>query len=127
MSRLFTRTAVVLASLGATLVGVGGAQPAALAVEGPFGHQATATVFYPNPVQQLGIQTLTDDKDADAPVFAPAYRPVVLTDLDASGTLTGRYVRVKSKTGRPARSDGRPSRPTTATPTSSSRSWATTG
>lgn len=64
---------------------------------------APATVFNPNPVQQLGDQTLTDAKDADLPVFAPAYTSVTLTDLDGSGTLTGRYVRVKSTTGKPAR------------------------
>jgi hypothetical protein len=63
-------------------------------------------VFYPNPVQQLGIETLTDNKDADFAALAPAYRQVVLTNLDGSGTLTGRYVVVKSATGTPARSDG---------------------
>jgi hypothetical protein len=72
----------------------------------PFDQTATGTVFHPNPVQQLGIQSLTDSKDADLPVFAPAYTQVTLTDLDGSGTLTGRYVRVKSKTGTPARSTG---------------------
>jgi hypothetical protein len=67
---------------------------------------ATGVVFYPNPVQQLGIQTLTDSKDADLPVFAPAYRNVTLTDLDGSGTLTGTYVRVKSETGKAAQATG---------------------
>src|SRR5262245_55350916 len=68
----------------------------------PFPNSATATVFYPNPVQQLGLQTLTDDKDADSPAFGPAYRRVTLTDLDGSASLTGRYVVVKSNTGKPA-------------------------
>ena len=63
---------------------------------------AAGTVFDPNPVQQLGLQNLTDDRDADSPVFAPAYHRVTLTDLDGSGSLTGRYVVVKSKTGKPA-------------------------
>jgi hypothetical protein len=63
---------------------------------------ATGLVFYPNPVQQLGLQNLTDDKDADSAVFGPAYRQVTLTDLDGSGTLTGRYVVVKSATGKAA-------------------------
>jgi Fungalysin metallopeptidase (M36) len=63
---------------------------------------ASGVVFYPNPVQQLGLQNLTDDKDADSAVFGPAYRQVTLTDLDGSGTLTGRYVVVKSATGKPA-------------------------
>src|SRR5262245_40118927 len=60
---------------------------------------ATGTVFFPNPVTQLGNQNLTDNKDADDPVFAPAYRQVTLKFLDGSGALTGTYVTVKSKTG----------------------------
>ena len=46
----------------------------------------TARVFAPNPVQDLGIQTLTDQKDAATAELAPAYHPVTLTDLDGSGT-----------------------------------------
>lgn len=63
---------------------------------------APATVFSPNPVQQLGDQNLADAKDADLTVFGPAYTSVTLTDLDGSGTLTGKYVRVKSSTGKAA-------------------------
>ena len=116
--------AVILAAAAATaLIG----NPAT-ADTAPFNQTATGTVFFPNPVQQLGMQTLTDNKDADSPAFAPAYRRVTLTDLDGSGTLTGRYVVVKSKTGKPAaRGRRRLPGPGTATPTSSSRSWATTG
>ncbi|WP_433478892.1 M4 family metallopeptidase [Spirillospora sp. CA-142024] len=66
---------------------------------------ATGTVFYPNPVQQLGDESLTDAKDADYAALASAYRQVTLTDLDGSGSLTGRYVRVKSETGKAARID----------------------
>src|SRR6266536_3662379 len=77
---------------------------AAQAADTPFGHTATGTVFNPNPVQELGLENLTDDKDADSPVFAPAYHRKTLTDLDASGGLTGAYVRVKSNTGRAATS-----------------------
>jgi hypothetical protein len=76
----------------------------AQASTGPFGESAAGTVFYPNPVQQLGIETLTDDKDADSAVFGPAYRRVTLTDLDSSGGLSGRYVTVKSSTGKAAAS-----------------------
>jgi zinc metalloprotease ZmpB len=65
-------------------------------------HSAAGTVFWPNPVQQLGNESLTDDKDADDPVFAAAYRRVTLTHLDGSGTLTGDYVVVKSSTGKAA-------------------------
>ena len=85
-----TAAAALVAGLGAT--------PAAAAAG-----TAGGTVFYPNPVQQLGIQTLTDQKDADYPALAPAYRRVTLSHLDGSGTLTGQYVRVKSETGTPAR------------------------
>ena len=83
---------------------------------------ADGTVFFPNPVQQLGHQGLTDNKDADGAVFAAAYRRVTLTHLDGSGTLSGDYVTVKSNTGKAARSRSMaPSRTATATPTSSSR------
>jgi Thermolysin metallopeptidase, alpha-helical domain len=90
----------IATAVATAMVGLAG--PAAAA--DPFGHTASGTVFNPNPVQQLGIQTLTDSKDADLPVFGPAYTRVTLTDLDGSGTLTGRYVRVKSNTGSAARS-----------------------
>jgi hypothetical protein len=100
------RITLSLAS-AAALLAVGGALPAsASAATDPFGGRAGGTVFDPNPVQQLGIQTLTDNKDADYAALAPAYRRVVLTDLDASGTLTGRYVRVKSATGAAAQTVG---------------------
>ncbi|MEV0232146.1 M36 family metallopeptidase [Nonomuraea sp. NPDC050786] len=62
----------------------------------------TATVFYPNAVQGTGDESLADDHDRDGAAFAPAYRTVTLTGLDSSGTLTGRYVRVKSETGKAA-------------------------
>jgi fungalysin metallopeptidase (M36) len=98
------RTTAVLGAAAVTVgltVGVV-ATPAASAATGG----AAATVFYPNPVQQLGDESLTDQKDADYPALAPAYRRVVLTNLDGSGTLTGRYVRVKSETGTAARTVG---------------------
>jgi zinc metalloprotease ZmpB len=76
----------------------------ARAADDPFNHTATGTVFDPNPVTQLGLENLTDNKDADDPVFAPAYHQVTLTNLDGSGTLTGAYVTVKSSTGKAAQS-----------------------
>src|SRR3954454_25098176 len=60
------------------------------------------TVFLPNPVADLGDQTLTDQKDADYPALAPAYHNVVLTDLDGSGFLVGDWAQVYSETGDPA-------------------------
>ena len=62
----------------------------------------TARVFAPNPVQDLGIQTLTDQKDAASAVPAAAYHSVTLTDLDGSGYLSGKWAVVRSQTGAPA-------------------------
>ncbi|MCW3014632.1 MAG: Thermolysin metallopeptidase alpha-helical domain [Solirubrobacterales bacterium] len=71
------------------------------------GGTAPAKVFFPNPVQSLQNEGLTDLKDADFfsadPLLRTAYTPVTLTDLDASGTLTGTYAKVISETGTPAR------------------------
>jgi len=76
----------------------------------PGGSTAPAQVFAPNPVADLGIQTLTDQKDADYfsadPALARAYHRVTLTDLDGSGTLTGAYAKVVSETGKAAVNTG---------------------
>jgi hypothetical protein len=75
-------------------------------------HAATAPgqVFLPNPVADLGIETLTDQNDSDFfsadPALAKAYHRVTLTDLDGSGTLTGTYAKVLSDTGKPAQNTG---------------------
>ena len=62
----------------------------------------TGSVFVPNPVQQLGDETLTDQKDSDAAVPASAYHDVTLTNLDGSGFLNGDWATVVSETGNPA-------------------------
>src|SRR4051794_31073971 len=67
-------------------------------------HAATGTVFSPNPVATLQNQSLTDQKDADYPALAKAYRDVTLTDLDGSGTLTGKWANVRTNTGKQAQS-----------------------
>src|SRR3954471_17429933 len=71
---------------------------------------APAQVFAPNPVADLGIQTLTDRNDADYfstdPLLAHAYHRVTLTNLDRSGTLAGDYAKVVSETGKPALDTG---------------------
>jgi hypothetical protein len=76
----------------------------------PGGSTAPAQVFAPNPVADLGIQALTDQKDADYfsadPALARAYHRVTLTDLDGSGTLTGTYAKVISETGKAATDTG---------------------
>jgi hypothetical protein len=97
-----SRFALVTAAL-TTLVAVGTGTAGAAAAD-PYGASADATVFLPNPVQQTGDESLTDMKDADYPALAAAYRRVTLTDLDGSGRLVGRYVRVKSETGKAAAS-----------------------
>ena len=60
----------------------------ALAAKPPSGSSTgTGSVFVPNPVQSLGDESLTDQKDADAAVPAAAYHDVTLTNLDGSGFL----------------------------------------
>lgn len=90
--------AVLLICVAVAAVAPAGAQAA--------GSTAAAQVFLPNPVADLGVQSLTDRKDADYfsadPFLRTAYHQVTLTDLDGSGTLTGAYARVKSSTGRAA-------------------------
>src|SRR6478672_672534 len=60
------------------------------------------SVFVSNPVQSLGDESLTDQKDSDAAVPTAAYHTVQLTNLDGSGFLSGDYVKVISETGNPA-------------------------
>jgi fungalysin metallopeptidase (M36) len=71
---------------------------------------APAQVFAPNPVADLGIQTLTDQKDADYfsadPALRRAYHGVTLTDLTSPTALSGAYVAVKSETGPAAANTG---------------------
>jgi zinc metalloprotease ZmpB len=69
---------------------------------GPGTSTGSGSVFVPNPVQSLGDQSLTDQKDADAAVPATAYHQVALTNLDGSGFLRGDYAAVVSETGNPA-------------------------
>jgi hypothetical protein len=89
---------VLLVAAAAMVAGVAAAKsPSA-------GSTGTGRVFLPNPVADLQDQTLTDQKDADYAALQPAYHIVTLTDLDGSGTLTGRWAQVVSETGKPARS-----------------------
>ena len=90
---------LALAAMSATL-------PAAAHAAAGATTTAPAKVFFPNPVQSLQDESLTDNKDADFfsadPFLRTAYKPVTLTDLDGSGTLTGTYAKVISETGTPA-------------------------
>jgi len=72
----------------------------ALAKPSPSGTSTgSGRVFLPNPVAELGIQTLTDQKDADYPALQDAYHNVRLTNLDGSGYLSGDWANVRSSTG----------------------------
>jgi zinc metalloprotease ZmpB len=103
-SRRSILCAIALGSMVSTVVAVTGPVAAsARPLPTSFQSSARGTVFFPNPVQQTGLQSLTDRKDRDYAALQPAYRRVTLTQLDASGSLTGRWVRVKSETGRAAR------------------------
>ena len=89
---------VLLAAAVAALAGVASGKNPSGSTTG------TGTVFLPNPVAELQNQSLTDQKDADYAALQPAYHTVTLTDLDGSGTLTGRWAQIVSETGVPARS-----------------------
>jgi hypothetical protein len=69
---------------------------------GPGTATGTGSVFVSNPVEDLGDQTLRDEKDSAAAVPAAAYHAVALTDLDGSGFLRGRWAEIVSETGSPA-------------------------
>jgi hypothetical protein len=102
------RTSSVLSIATALLLA---AAPAAVAAPKPSaGSTAEGQVFAPNPVADLGIETLTDQKDADYfsadPTLARAYHRKTLTDLDGTGTLTGTYAKVISSTGKAAVNTG---------------------
>jgi hypothetical protein len=90
---------LVVAAITAAIVIVG---PAAAAKPGPGSSTGVGSVFVPNPVQSLGDESLTDQKDADGAVPAAAYHDVALTHLGGSGFLNGDYATVKSATGNPA-------------------------
>jgi zinc metalloprotease ZmpB len=102
------RTSSVLSIAAALLLAV--SAPAAAAPKPTGASTAPAQVFAPNPVADLGIQTLTDQKDADYfsadPTLARAYHRVTLTDLDGTGTLSGLYAKVISATGKAAVNTG---------------------
>jgi hypothetical protein len=91
---MHVRSLVLAASLALVLVAsVTAAKP------GPGSSAGTGRVFVSNPVQSLGNESLTDQKDSDAAVPAAAYYDVALTDLDGSGYLQGKWASVVSETG----------------------------
>jgi hypothetical protein len=88
--------------LAAIALATGSATRAMAASPGPGSSTGIGSVFVPNPVQSLGDESLTDQKDADAAVPAAADDDVTLTNLDGSGFLKGDYAAVVSETGNPA-------------------------
>jgi zinc metalloprotease ZmpB len=93
----------VLQALGLGLVLAAALASTAHATKpGPGTRTGVGSVFVPNPVQSLGNEFLTDQKDSDAAVPAAAYHTVTLTNLDGSGFLRGDYANVISETGNPA-------------------------
>ncbi|MFC9591189.1 M4 family metallopeptidase [Streptomyces sp. NPDC056944] len=86
--------AVTVAAATAALLPSAGASAAA---------PPQARVFMVNPVQSSGDQSLADHKDAASDVPASAYASAALRNLDASGALSGRWVAVRSETGKPAK------------------------
>ena len=95
-SRIGILTLIVLIALA----GVASAEK-----PGPGSDSGMGQVFFPNPVASLQNQDLTDQKDADATEFGPAYRSVTLTNLDGSGYLTGDWANIRSSTGPAAYSE----------------------
>src|SRR3954451_179774 len=88
--------------LFSVVVLVGVVSLAAVASAGKIGNggsTGSGQVFVSNPVQSLGDESLTDQKDSDAAVPAAAYRTVTLTNLDGSGFLRGDYANIYSSTG----------------------------
>ncbi len=97
MRRRLTASLVVCAVAALALAPAGAAsKPPAT------GSTGSGTVFFPNPVAQLGIQTLTDQKDTDYAALQPAYQEVALTNLDGSGYLVGDWANIRNATGTPA-------------------------
>jgi zinc metalloprotease ZmpB len=89
----------ILFSAFLLIVGVSITAAATAAKTGPGKPSGTGSVFASNPVQSLGDESLTDQKDADAAVPPAAYHMVKLTNLDGSGFLRGDYANVYSSTG----------------------------
>jgi len=91
LKALFGTFALVVVAAAATVASAG--------KSGTNASTGTASVFVSNPVQSLGDESLTDQRDSDAAVPAAAYHTVPLTNLDGSGHLSGDYADIYSSTG----------------------------
>jgi zinc metalloprotease ZmpB len=94
----------ILACSGALALALLAAQVPAVSASKPGSGASTGTgrVFFPNPVASLQKQNLTDQNDADYAALQPAYRNVMLTNLDGSGYLRGDWADIIGETGAPA-------------------------
>jgi hypothetical protein len=92
----------LIAALAVAVLGVVLAAVATAAKNPGAGSTGIGSVFASNPVQELGLEGLTDEKDADSAVPAAAYHDVTLTNLDGSEYLCGDYACVRTSTGNPA-------------------------
>ncbi len=103
-TRRWTRSTLTTCAVATALVSsaLAAASPAQAAKPTPGTSTGTAQVFMVNPVQSSGIETLTDQNDADKAVPDTAYAIVALRNLDGSGYLRGAWVNVQSATGTPA-------------------------
>lgn len=102
MSRRTSRGLTAAATATAALFALAGPVSAAPAAAGPEAAPPRARIFMVNPVQSSGDQTLTDAKDSAEAVSSSAYTTAVLRNLDAGGSLSGRWAYVRSETGSPA-------------------------
>jgi zinc metalloprotease ZmpB len=89
----------LIAALAVAVLGVVLAAVATAANSPGAGSTGVGSVFADNPVQELGLESLTDQNDADSAVSAAAYHDVTLTHLDGSGNLCGDYACVRTSTG----------------------------
>ncbi|HET7129095.1 MAG TPA: M36 family metallopeptidase [Gaiellaceae bacterium] len=89
----------LIAALAAAVLGVALVAVATAAGSSGAGSTGIGTVFASNPVQELGLENLMDEKDSNAAVPMAAYHDVTLTNLDGSGNLCGDYACVRTSTG----------------------------
>ncbi|MFG3497151.1 M4 family metallopeptidase [Streptomyces sp. NPDC047928] len=100
MARRISRGLLALATATAATAALAGPAGTATASSEP-----QARIFMVNPVQSTGDQSLVDGKDGkgDDSVPASAYATAPLRGLDGSGSLSGRWVVVRSDTGASAK------------------------
>ena len=89
--RLMTAGLAVAATTAALVAG-----PSRADKPGSGASTGTGQIFMVNPVQSSGDQSLTDSKDANTPELAAEYATAQLRNLDGSGTLSGKWVDIRT-------------------------------